>query len=276
MTYYNSAVNPFTNVIDRPYSVRSESKGGSTDNVIGATDISISTAANYPPTESGTSTSFYVYMPMAAFYTSTNSSDFTVRNETQAFDLTIVDTTAVLTGRSCKFFTTDSRRSHIIEVDVSSTSNNEGDTLSYEGLFVGSVLRDSDINEMSVNSLAAGNLTINHAVIDTNAGSGLSLSPYIEILDGTTSPVSLDLITSTELQNTYAGDVSVVQSTIVGAGVGFFTYGYSGDRSENLGGSGAGVMPLSTVSGILSTSSTRIILNEKTYDTVRGGFIIYK
>lgn len=153
MIYYDPAQNPLTNEIDRPYILRSDSKGGSTDNITGSTDVTIPASPNYPPSESGASTSYFCYLPMDTYRTSTNSTSFSVRNETQGVDLVIVEPSAALSNYTCKFYSTTSERRNVLEVHVGSTSNEAGDVLSYQGIFNASMFCAEQVNNMRITSL---------------------------------------------------------------------------------------------------------------------------
>lgn len=152
--YYDSAKNPQTNVVDRPYTIRSAGKGGSTTNTIGTTDVTIPSAPNFPSTDSGaTSTSYHIFLPFTIYKTSTNTTSFSVYNETQGRALTIVDQDASLTDYTCKFFSQDSERRNMLEVHVGSTSNEASDSLSWEGKADGSLIYAERLNNLEVETL---------------------------------------------------------------------------------------------------------------------------
>jgi len=171
MSFRDSARNPFTNDIDRLYNLRSESKGGSTTNIIGVNDITIPASPNYPSTDSGASTSYIVYLDYEIYRTSTNSTYFEVRNETQGVDLTIVDAEVALSNYTCKFNPTNTNVRNAIEFHVGSTSNVAGDTISYKAQSAGGLLNAATLNSLvkGVSSVViASTITSNYGQINAD------------------------------------------------------------------------------------------------------------
>lgn len=141
--YYDYSIDPVNNTI-YPYILRSLTKGGTTTNKIGVPDLTISATPNFPSSmTTSTPSRYFIELPMDVYYTSTNTTGFSVRNETQARNLTIVTPSATLTNYTCKFMDVGAEKKSVLEVHVGSTSNQAGDSLSYEGYFAGSVFKST-------------------------------------------------------------------------------------------------------------------------------------
>lgn len=158
LTYYESAKHPLGSTVVRPYHIRSESKGGSTSNVIGIDDVTVPASPNFPPTESGASTSYFIFLDWDIYKTSTNSTGFSVRNETQGVDLSIVDPSVGLSNYTCKLYSTISERRNVLEVHVGSTSNVASDTLSLEGYASGMTITAGQIRGVNEFTTSASEL----------------------------------------------------------------------------------------------------------------------
>jgi len=146
MSFRDSARSPFTNDIVRLYNIRSESKGGSTTNTIGVNDITIPASPNFPSSDSGASTSYIVYLDYEIYRTSTNSTYFEVRNETQGVDLVIVDADVALSNYTCKFNPTNTNVRNAIEFNVGVGSNSAEDIISFKAQSAGGVLNAATLN----------------------------------------------------------------------------------------------------------------------------------
>jgi hypothetical protein len=220
--YYDYSIDPVTNTV-YPYILRSLTKGGTTTNKIGVPDLTISAAANFPSTNTtSTPSRYFIELPMDVYYTSTNTSSFSVRNETQSRALTIVTPTATLSNYTCKFMNTGSERKSVLEVHVGSTSNQAGDSLSYEGYFAGSVLKSTVtdnfyISGLSCNSTATiadlsvtNRLLVNGAMSTTVDTGGIAIK-------STVSAASFLSVSNVNVTSTLATN-EVLRMTDAGAG----------------------------------------------------------
>lgn len=179
--YYDYSVDPVTNQI-YPVILRSASKGGSTTNKIGVIDVNVPAAANFPSSfTTSTPSRYFVELPMDAYWTSTNTASFSVRNETQGRNLTVISPAASLTDYTCKFATTAAEKKSILEVHVGSTSNMANDTLSYEGYFAGTTLKSTIFDHVQM-----GSITFNSTA--TVEGNIYQVAGYKIATNGETSP----------------------------------------------------------------------------------------
>jgi len=140
VTYYESAKSPLDNTVVRPYRFISDSSTESTSNAVAIDDVTIPASPNFPPSESGASTSYYIFLDLDIYKTSTNSTNFAVYNVTQGRSLTVVDPSVGLSNYTCKFYSTTSERRNVLEVHVGSTSNQASDVLSLAGEFSASII----------------------------------------------------------------------------------------------------------------------------------------
>jgi hypothetical protein len=164
-SYYNSQKDPFdSDNIPRLLDIRSATKGGGSTTFLGVADLTVPTSPNYPSTTNGTANRYFLYLPYNLYRTSTNTTSFVVTNETQSKSITIIEPGATLTDYTCKLSPFNSDILNVIEVHVGSTSNQAGDTLSYQGKAVGSGLNSTNIDNLKLSTLQASSISVTNGV----------------------------------------------------------------------------------------------------------------
>jgi hypothetical protein len=163
--YYNSQKDPFdSDNISRLLDIRSVSKGGGSTTFLGVGDLTVPSSPNFPSTTNGTANRYFIYLPYNLYRTSTNTTSFTVTNETQSKSITIIEPGATLTDYTCKLSPYNSDVLNVIEVHVGSTSNQAGDTLSYQGKAVGSGLNSTIIENLELTTLQASSISVTNGI----------------------------------------------------------------------------------------------------------------
>ena len=164
-TYFNSQKDPFdSDNIVRLLDIRSATKGGGSTNFLAVADLTVPTSPNYPSTTNGTANRYFIYLPYNLYRTSTNTTSFIVTNETQSKSITIIEPGATLTDYTCKLSPFNSDVLNVIEVHVGSTSNQAGDTLSYQAKAVGSGLNSTIIDNLELTTLQASSISVTNGI----------------------------------------------------------------------------------------------------------------
>jgi len=186
MSYYTNSKNPYTNIIDRPYVLYSASQGGASSSsyILGTTDVTIPANPNYPPSESGASTSYFIFTRWDFYKTSTNSTQFYLYNETQSKVITVVDQDAVLSDYTGKFMGQGSEKRNVIECHVGTTSNQASDQISYKAVVTGSVFDAYEINNFEVDTfiINSTSMTVNSSGL--NIANSLYLGSSLILKEG--------------------------------------------------------------------------------------------
>jgi len=166
MLIYQSARDPVNDTVTRPYQIRSTTKGGSGVNILGFEDLRVPASANFPPSQSGTATRYFIELPMDPYIENLVTYPFSARNETRATDLVRKDYGEVLTNYTYKLFPSTRSRRAIMEVHFGASSNRASDTISFDGYFVGSAINTEDlgvsfnIGAWNMDATASVNVTI--------------------------------------------------------------------------------------------------------------------
>jgi hypothetical protein len=160
-SYLNTTKDPVDGSISRYIGFRSATKGGQSTSFKGVNDVTVPASPNFPNISfGGTATRYMIYLPVDIDYQSSASTSYTVTNETQSRDLAIVDPSATLTDYTCKFANNAGDVLNTLEVHVGSTSSQGSDTLSIQGLTIGSNINSTNFDSMNIAELTlAGDLT---------------------------------------------------------------------------------------------------------------------
>ena len=209
MSYYTNSKNPYTNAIDRPYVLWSASQGGasSSDYRIGTSDVTIPASPNYPPSESGASTSYFIYTRWDFYKTSTNSTQFYLYNETQSKIITVVDQDASLSDYTGKFMGQGSEKRNIIECHVGTTSNQASDVISYKSVVSGSAFDAYEINNFEVDTLIVN--STNGMFVDSFTAKNTNNLRFYDNIDVSGNFEFKHYITSTATYNYFLYDTSL-------------------------------------------------------------------
>lgn len=172
MKYYNSQKDPATNAVAGSYlfiSLTSTQSTASATNTFD--DLVIPSSPNFP---NSTATRYMCNLPGEPYYDSiiTGSATFIVKNQTRGVTLSRVAPTASLTANTYKIFPSNSVSPCRIEFHIGTGSNAAGDTITYFGRFLNTMIVAENINNFN---MANGNsITANASnCIITGANNGV-------------------------------------------------------------------------------------------------------